>query len=118
MDLKIKGKVAVVCGGSKGIGRAVCETLAADGCRVAVFARGRADMDATVERIRSAGGTAIGIAADIADTSQITAAVEAARAQLGPIDIAVWNGHTPKHGTFEDLNAEDFEADYHVLVTC
>ena len=41
MDLKIEGKVAVVCGGSKGIGRAVCETLAADGCRVAVFERAR-----------------------------------------------------------------------------
>ena len=38
--------------------------------------------------------------------------------ELGPIDIAVWNGHTPKHGTFEDLSPQDFEADYHVLVTC
>jgi len=117
VDLKIQGKAAVVTGGSKGIGRAVCEALVGNGCRVAVVARSRADIDATVESLRQAGDTAYGFTADINVMSEITRAVESARKQLGPIDIAVWNGYTPKHGGFDDLAEADFDEAYRAIVS-
>ena len=56
----LAGKVAIVTGGSKGIGRATCRLLADNGCRVAVVARGRAELDAVVEELRASGAEAIG----------------------------------------------------------
>src|SRR3546814_2740700 len=61
MDLGIAGKVAIVTGGSHGIGRAVSEELGRNGCRVVVVARGQEQLDSTVDAIRSEGGEAIEI---------------------------------------------------------
>jgi 3-oxoacyl-[acyl-carrier protein] reductase len=72
MDLGIAGKVALVTGGSHGIGLAVAEALADEGCRVAVCARDAARLAAAVERIRARGVDALGVAADacVADDAQ------------------------------------------------
>src|SRR5688572_20396302 len=66
MDLQIKDKVAFVGGGSKGMGRAVAERLAMEGCKVGVVARDQTSIDEVVDHIRSLDGTAIGISADLA----------------------------------------------------
>src|SRR3546814_4974413 len=81
MDLGINGKIAFVAGGSQGMGAAAASILAAEGCRVAVVARNQERIDHAVERIRSAGGMAIGISADLSTTVGITAAVEGVRSR-------------------------------------
>src|SRR5271170_1228936 len=71
----IGGRSALVVGGSKGIGFEVAKLLAAEGARVAVLARTKTDVDNAVQSIRSEGGTAIGVAADVSDHGQLTDAV-------------------------------------------
>ena len=67
MDLGIKGRTALVLGGSKGIGRQIALDLADAGANVIVVARGQAAIDDTVAAIRASGGTASGISADLLD---------------------------------------------------
>ena len=72
MDLGFAGSTAVVTGGSKGMGLAIAETLAAEGARVAVMARGRAALDAAQEKLRAAGAPdTVGISVDMADAASI-----------------------------------------------
>lgn len=118
MDLGISDRVAFVCGGSKGLGRATSERLAAEGVKVALAARDQSAIDETVAAIRQNGGTALGIQADLSDLAQLENAVARARTELGPVDIAVFNGFTPKHGTFEEVSQDDFDHTYHLLVRC
>ncbi len=73
MDLGLNGSAAVVTGGSKGMGLAIAETLAAEGARVAVMARSRTALDAAVESLLSAGAPdAVGISVDMSDADSIT----------------------------------------------
>ncbi|MCH7953354.1 MAG: SDR family NAD(P)-dependent oxidoreductase, partial [Chloroflexi bacterium] len=89
MDLGISGKVALVTGAGRGIGAEICRTLAADGARIAVndFFQERAE--AAAAEIRSAGGDAIGVAADVTDLASIEATVSRVESELGPVDILV-----------------------------
>lgn len=95
MRLEIDGRVAVVSGGSAGIGRAVATELAAEGAHVLVAARTKERIDAVVEEIRAAGGRAEGHAGDMTTAEGVAAAVGAARQRFGPVGIAVSNviGH-------------------------
>jgi 3-oxoacyl-[acyl-carrier protein] reductase len=83
----LDGKVAVVTGGSKGIGRAACRMLAANGARIAVVARSADAIDATVAELAGAGAEAIGISADAATASEVEAARERTERELGPVDV-------------------------------
>ena len=65
MDLGLAGKIALIMGGSRGIGRAIANELAAEGCAVAIVARTRPAVDEAGASIRAAGGNAIGICADL-----------------------------------------------------
>jgi 3-oxoacyl-[acyl-carrier protein] reductase len=91
MDLGITGKVALVSGGSKGIGRAVVDLLAAEGALVVVAARGKEGVDETVDAVRAAGGQAVGVAVDMASEEGVAQAVGAARQAFGSPAIAVSN---------------------------
>src|SRR3546814_3604431 len=93
MDLGINGKIAFVAGGSQGMGAAAASILAAEGCRVAVVARNQERIDHAVEAIRSDGGMASGISADLATTAGINAAVEGVRSAFGPTEIVVAQTH-------------------------
>ena len=74
MDLGLAGSTAVVTGGSKGMGLAIAETLAAEGASVAVMARGAAALDAAVDKLRAAGAPdAVGISVDMAEPASIVA---------------------------------------------
>ena len=78
MDLGFAGSTAVVTGGSKGMGLAIAETLAAEGANVAVMARGRAALDAAEKSLRAAGAPdAVGISVDMADGASIAEAFAA-----------------------------------------
>jgi len=92
MDLGLKGKVALVTGASRGIGRAIAVALAAEGARIAVNYRiEKFAAEETVELARKAGGEAAAFQADVAVPEQARAMHEAVRAQFGPVDILVNN---------------------------
>lgn len=82
---------AIVTGAARGIGAAVAKRLARDGLTVAVIDLAEADCAATVEAIRSAGGTALAVAADVADEGLVGDAVARVAAELGPPTVLVSN---------------------------
>ena len=83
MDLQLKGKTALILGGSKGLGRGVADALAAEGVAVALVARGQEALDRAVSEISSRGAKAVGFAADLANWPSLEAAANAARKELG-----------------------------------
>ena len=89
MDLGLKGKKAILAGASKGIGRATAEALAAEGCDVAVCARGAEGVQATVDSLKSKGVKAFGETVDMKDAAAYAAWVEKAAGQLGGCDIFI-----------------------------
>lgn len=116
MDLQIKGKTALVFGGSKGIGRGIAEALAAEGVAVAIVARTRGTIDRTVADMTARGWRAIGLTGDLADWPSIESAVKSARAQLGPIDILVNNSGGPPPSGVVGVKPEVWEAQFHAMV--
>ena len=89
MDLGLKGMKAVLAGASKGIGRATADALAAEGCDVAICARGQASVDEAVAALKAQGVTAIGDAIDMTDGSAYRAWVGSAAERLGGCDIFI-----------------------------
>jgi 3-oxoacyl-[acyl-carrier protein] reductase len=102
MDLGLKGKRAVVTGGSKGIGRAIAETFAAEGANVSICARNGEEVTAAVAALKSKGVQAFGRALDVADAAALTAWINSSAGELGGIDALVCNvsalavGNTPE----------------------
>jgi NAD(P)-dependent dehydrogenase (short-subunit alcohol dehydrogenase family) len=90
-EQKLTGKVALITGGSRGIGKAVATTYAREGARVFICARGGADLNQAVAHIRSAGGEAHGRVGDKGDAAQAKAIVQTAVAQFGKLDVLVNN---------------------------
>jgi 3-oxoacyl-[acyl-carrier protein] reductase len=103
MHYGIDGRSALVVGGSKGIGFEVAKLLAAEGARVAILARTKTDVDAAVEAIRTEGGAAIGVTADVADNGQLTGAVREIAAQHGAPLIVVGQAKYQRPGDFADI---------------
>lgn len=90
MDLRLKGKVAVVTGGSLGIGRAVAEAFSAQGVRVAIVARSREVLEQAAREITASTGVeALAVPADVSDTGQVEAAIQAVVDHFGRLDILV-----------------------------
>src|SRR6476660_4902650 len=90
MDLGFTGSKAVVTGGSKGMGLAIAETLAAEGASVAVMARNRADLDAAVGSLRRTGAPdAVGISVDMADAASVAAGFAAVAERWGTLNSLV-----------------------------
>ena len=83
----LAGKVAVVTGGSGGIGSATCRLLAANGAKVAVHGRDEVKIDAVVEDVGSGGGETIGIAADVTDFAAIEDMRLRVEEELGPVEV-------------------------------
>jgi 3-oxoacyl-[acyl-carrier protein] reductase len=117
MDLGLKGRVALVAAGSKGLGRAVALELAAEGARVAICARGRAAIDTTVAELRAHGVEAQGFEADVTQVADLERVVAGTESSLGPIDILVTNSGGPKSGLFDTLGPQDWDAAVKVLLT-
>lgn len=117
MDLGLKGRVALIAAGSRGLGLAVAQELAAEGAAVAICARGQAALDEAVATIRAAGGRAHGIAADVSRADDIVRVVRDTETALGAVDILVTNSGGPKSGRFETLSADDWDLASRVLLT-
>jgi 3-oxoacyl-[acyl-carrier protein] reductase len=116
MDLGIAGKVAVVTGGSRGIGRQISEELGRNGCRVVVVARGPEQLESTVATIRREGGEAIAVSADLTSFDSFPHIVERATAAFDVPDIAIYSPVAPPPGSFDEFDDEDFDRAYASIV--
>jgi 3-oxoacyl-[acyl-carrier protein] reductase len=113
MDLSLSGRVAVVAGSSKGIGRAVAVELCREGARVVVNGRDPEAVAATVDVVTGLGsGEAIGVVADVATSEGAQRLIDKALQRFGALDVLVTNAGGPRAGNFEDLTDEDFEAGF------
>jgi 3-oxoacyl-[acyl-carrier protein] reductase len=111
MDLGLKGKKAVVTGATRGIGRAIADLLAEEGCDVAICARKADQVEAAVADLKAKGVNAFGQAVDIADGPALKAFVKAAGEALGGIDILVSNASALVQGVGEDEWKAMFDVD-------
>lgn len=112
MDLGLSGKVAIVTGGSQGIGYATAEALAREGANVAICARDADRLEAAAAAIRDAtGGEVRAIPCDVTDESAVTALVGRVVEEWGGVDILVNNAGTSAAGPFESVTDETWDAD-------
>ena len=111
MDLGLKGRTAIVCGASSGLGLATAEALAAEGANVTMFARRREVLEREADRIG-----ALAVRGDVRSPRDLSTAVERTLAAFGGIDILVWNGGGPPPGTATEVRPENLEEAVELLL--
>lgn len=109
MDLGLRGKVAVVTGASRGIGKAIANSLLQEGCAVAICSRNANTLDATVAELSSGENRVLGVTADVTDEAAVRKFVDDALGAFGRIDILVNNAGTHLRGTVESTTLEILE---------
>lgn len=115
MDLGLKGKTAFVSGGSLGIGRAIAETLAGEGVRVAISARDAPRLqDAADEIIATSGSHALAVPCDMGNGNEVIAAMEKTAKTFGPIDILINNAGDIPTGGIDTLSDEVWQRSFDV----
>jgi len=105
----LAGRVALVTGGSQGIGAETCRALAANGAGVAVNARSQPAIDALVAELREGGADAIGIAADVGEMAAVERVHDQVRSELGPVDILLpFAGGFEAFTPIEEISVEEW----------
>jgi NAD(P)-dependent dehydrogenase (short-subunit alcohol dehydrogenase family) len=106
MSERLKGRVALVTGGGRGIGRAISESFAREGARVGVLDLKLEYAEPAVEAIRAAGGKAVAIPGNVAKRADLFEAVAALRAAFGPVTVLVNNAMYNRYGPLEEQSEE------------
>jgi 3-oxoacyl-[acyl-carrier protein] reductase len=114
---KLKGKVAVVTGASKGIGAAIAKSLAAEGASVVVnYASSKSGARTVVDAITEAGGTAVAVKGDVSKASEAEGIIDAAIKNYGRLDILVNNSGVYEFAPIEAVTAEEFHRIFNINV--
>lgn len=114
----LDGKIAIVTGGSRGIGEEIGVSMAEAGADVAVVARSEEALEETVDRIEKRGGDAVSYPLDVTDAAEVEAMFDDVEANLGPVDVLVNNaGTNPFFGDARTLNLDVWEKIFSVNVT-
>jgi len=117
MDLGLTGKVAIVTGGSDGIGKAAAQRMAAEGARAVIVARRPEVLEAAAQDIRTAtGGTVLPVQGDVTAAETINRVLEMTLSNFGRIDILVNNAGTSMAKPFEAVSEADWESDFNLKV--
>ena len=112
MELGLRGKVAIVTGGTQGIGKATALLLAKEGASVVIAARGRELLDAAAAEIRASGGKVALVQADVGKAADCERVVATAVETFGGVDILVNNAGTSATGEFESVTDAAWQADF------
>src|SRR5215467_309699 len=117
MDLGLTGKVAIVTGGSDGIGKAAAQRMAAEGARAVIVARRPEVLEAAAQDIRTAtGGTVLPVQGDVTAAETVNRVLEMTLSSFGRIDILVNNAGTSMAKPFEAVSEADWESDFNLKV--
>jgi NAD(P)-dependent dehydrogenase (short-subunit alcohol dehydrogenase family) len=111
-----EGKVALVTGAGRGIGRDIAQRLGREGYACGLIARTKSQLDETAELIRRAGGIALVTPTDVARREQVVSAVQTVERELGPIAVLVNNAGAYLRKPFTEISEEDF--DFQLKVNC
>jgi 3-oxoacyl-[acyl-carrier protein] reductase len=111
MDLGLKGRTAIVCGASSGLGLATAEALAGEGANVTMFARRREVLEREADRIG-----ALAVRGDVSNPRDLTAAVQRTVEAFGRLDILVWNSGGPPPGPATAITSESVEEAVELLL--
>ena len=111
MDLGLRGRTAIVCGASSGLGLAAAEALAEEGANVAMFARRRERLEQDAERIG-----ALAVRGDVTNAADLERLVARTLEAFGGIDILVWNSGGPPAGKAGEVTDEQLEAAFELLL--
>lgn len=109
MNFGLRDRVALVTGASKGIGLSVARAFAREGAKLAICARGEADLEAAAKELRDAGAEVLHLRADVSKIDDIREFVEAAAGQFGRIDILLNNAVSSSQANFADLPDEEWK---------
>jgi len=114
MDLGLRGRRAIVTGGSKGLGQAIAAELLAEGAAVAICSRHKAELVETAAELAASGGSVTALPCDVTDPGQVESFIAAAAAALGGTDILVNNAGAARPGRFAALTDDDWHGDIEV----
>lgn len=117
MDLGLKDKVAIITGGSDGIGKAAAISMATEGTKVAIVGRTQSKINLAVEEIKKlSNADVIGISADVSVESDVQSMIDKVISEFGQIDILVNNAGTSSATTLELMTDEDLEVDFGIKI--
>ena len=117
MDLQVAGKVALITGGTEGIGRAAAHRLAAEGARVAIAARTQSDLDRVAAQMSAeTGSEVIGIATDVRNEQSVKDLIQTVITTWGRLDILVNNAGTSSAARFETMTDDQLDDDFTLKV--
>jgi 3-oxoacyl-[acyl-carrier protein] reductase len=117
LELELKGKVAIISGGSDGMGRAAAERLASEGVKVGICARRKDHLERAADEIRKAtGGEVLAVPADVSRAADVEAVVKAVADRWGGVDILLNNAGTSNANAFETVDDATWQADFDLKV--
>jgi NAD(P)-dependent dehydrogenase (short-subunit alcohol dehydrogenase family) len=108
-EADLAGQVALVTGGSRGLGLLIAGELIEAGCRVAICARDGQELDAAREQLERSGARVVAVPCDVADAAQVSRMLESIESELGPVDLLVNNASIIQVGPLETFELEDFQ---------